>query len=348
MPTMPATATSEVAGARPSAPHILAVDGHSLGHRAFHALADEPRAPSWLAAGMVRMLAGVWQTGPYDAVVVAFDSSTNRRKQLDPVYKAQREEPPAELVDQLSDARQRLAECGFLVAEEDGAEGDDLLAATADRCVEAGWRCALLSSDRDLLALVSTDVRLLRPRASIAALGIYGPDEVVEEFGVRPDQYTDFAALRGDPSDGLDGVRGVGAKTAARLLRTYGDVAGIYAALCDLPPRLEAQLRAGRSIVERNLLLMAPLPGLVVDVGGAVAAGVDCDAVDAAFVPRGHGSTAGIFRRAVERPALPPLPPPPHEELADQPAPAHAAGTGKRVDVARSAAVVSGVQTALF
>lgn len=322
--------------------HLLAVDGHSLAHRAFHALqAEDDLADAWVAGCVVRMLGTIWTEGPFDAVVVAFDAPDNRRKRDEPAYKSNREDKDPELYRQIAVLREVLDECGFEVAAAPGVEADDLLAAATDACLERGWRCTILSSDRDLTALVSDDVRLVRPRASMTDLRIYGPEEVEDEYGVRPEQYTDFAAMRGDPSDGLDGVNGIGPKTAARLLRDYGDIPGIYAALTSLPPRIEAQLRAGRANVERNLWLMAPIPNLTVDVDAAAARGIDLTCVDAALVARGLGRAAGQFRHAVERPPLPPMPPPPEEPAEVAPrSPVPAART--------PVPVVDGEQVALF
>jgi 5'-3' exonuclease len=330
--------------------HVLAVDGNSLAHRAFHALKADDGDGAFVTRGVVRMLASAWVEGPFDAVVVAFDAPDSRRKELFPEYKAHRPEKDPALPRQLDLLGDHLDACGFTVVQEPGAEADDLLAAAADACRARDWRCAVLSSDRDLIALVSETTRLLRPRHSMADLRIYDPGAVVREYGVRPEQYTDLAALRGDPSDGLTGVRGIGPKTAARLLRDYDDVPGIYANLAHLPPRLEAALRAGRPELERNLLLMAPLPHLQVDVGAAVAAGVDVDRVDRVLVAAGMGFAAGRFRHAVERPPLPPLPPPPTdapeapEEVTLTPVAAAPRGTPTVVAVTG----VDGEQTSLF
>lgn len=300
--------------------HVLAVDGNSLAHRAFHALRRDPDRPGdFVLAGIVAMLATAWSHGPFDAVVIGFDHHDNRRKAAHPDYKAHRDEKDPELVTQLAGLVDGLAACGFEVVRLPGAEADDVMAATADACTDRGWRCSVLSSDRDLLALVSDEVTLLRPRGTMSDLGVYTPDEVVAEYGVRPEQYTDLAALRGDPSDGLDGVNGIGPKTAARLLRDYGDVPGIYANLGNLQPRTEAQLRAGRDNVERNLWLMAPIPHLAVDIDRAVDRGVDPDGVTGALAGRDLSRTAARFRLALERPALPPMPPPPTEPDAVAP-----------------------------
>lgn len=322
---------------------LLGVDGNSLAHRAFHALVgEEPEGP-FVTRGVLGMLASAWTEGPFDAVVVAFDGRDNRRKADFAEYKANREATDPRLRAQLDDLQGHLTDCGFVVVCEPDAEADDLLAATADACTRRGWRCSLLSSDRDLTALVGDSVTLLRPRQSMADLRRYDPPAVLAEYGVRPEQYTDLAALRGDPSDGLDGVPGVGAKTAARLLADHGTVPGIYAALPDLPPRIEAALRGARAAVERNLLLMAPIPHLRVDVEAATAGGVDLERVEAACTRLGLPGVAGRLRRAVEAPPVPEMPPPPLDQepppLTQEPPPwaPRPSPRGDRVGVAAAA-----------
>lgn len=320
-------------------PRVLSVDGNSLGHRAFHAkIADDPAGP-FVTTTVLQMLGSVWRYGPYDAVVVGFDHPINHRKLEHPEYKAQRPASHPDLDGHLQALRRDLAACGFHVVEVEGAEADDLLAATADAATAAGWTCDLLSSDRDLTAVVGPGVRLLRPRASMTDLLVEDAAAVRATYGIEPDQYVDLAALRGDPSDGLRGAHGIGPKIAARLLRDHGSVLALYDALYDLPPKVEAALRASREQVERNLLLMAPLPHLTVDVAAAVTAGIDLDRVTSACVERGVPWAAERFRSAVTAPPPPPMPPPPTE------APWKAAGPRRDRP---AVAVADGEQVALF
>jgi 5'-3' exonuclease len=295
-------------------PTVLAVDGNSLGHRAFHATHRDAPVGPFVTATVVGMLATAWTYGPYDAIVVGFDHPINHRKLEFPEYKGQRPPNHPDLDRHLTDLRSHLAACGFRVVEQEGAEADDLLAATADACSAVGWSCDLLTSDRDLTAVVGPSTRLLRPRASMADLLVEDEAAVRARYGVEPWQYVDLAALRGDPSDGLRGAQGIGPKIAARLLRDHGSVLGIYAALHDLHPKLEAALRASRADVERNLVLMAPIPHLVVDVVGAVAVGCDPDAVATGCADLGIPWAGARFRSAVTAPPPPPMPPPPEDD----------------------------------
>jgi 5'-3' exonuclease len=300
-------------------PTVLAVDGNSLGHRAFHAKAADAPAGPFVTATVLQMLATIWSYGPYDAIVVGFDHPTNRRKLEFPEYKAQRPPTHPDLPGHLQRLRVDLAACGFSVCEEEGVEADDLLAATADAALVQGWACDLLSSDRDLTAVVGPGVRLLRPRASILDLLVEDEAAVRSRYGIEPHQYVDLAALRGDPSDGLRGANGIGPKIAARLLRDHGSVLALYDVLHDLPPRVEAALRASRHDVERNLVIMAPIPHLEVDVVRAVTDGVDLDRIRWACGELGIPWAASRFANAVTTPPPPPTPPPPEEPDELQP-----------------------------
>jgi len=300
-----------------SPPRVLAVDGNSLGHRGFHSAREEAEREGWttpfVTGAVVGMLASAWVEGPYDAVVVGFDHPVNQRKLDFPEYKAHRPPTHPDLPGHLQALRGHLRDCGLTVVEVEGAEADDLLAATVDVCVARSWSCDVLSSDRDLTALVGPTTRLLRPRATFADLRVYDEATVRAEYGVPPSQYTDLAALRGDPSDGLTGATGIGPKMAARLLRDYGSVPGMYASLQHLSPKVEAALRTSRDRVERNLELMAPIPHLDVDVQAAVDAGIDCGRVERTLDELRLFAPARRFVRAVTAPPPPPMPPMPSE-----------------------------------
>ncbi|MDX1509989.1 MAG: 5'-3' exonuclease H3TH domain-containing protein [Nitriliruptorales bacterium] len=319
---------------------VLAVDGNSLAHRAFHACEPDERQGAFVVGAVVRMVATAWDHGPFDAVIFGFDDSDNRRKELDADYKAHRPDHDPLLDEQLAVLPEQLAACGFTVVVHPGAEADDVMAAVATDCERAGWDCAILSSDRDLLALVSDRVRLLRPQGTFANLLVYEPGDVEAEFGVAPLQYTELAALRGDPSDGLTGVHGIGPKTAARLIRRYGSAMRLYDALHLQTPKIEAALRAGRDVVERNLLLMAPLADVTVDVEAALRAAPTPDDVDAGLLPLDQGWAAGRFRHVVTRGPREPSAPPPEEPPEDV--------TAVAAPAPPTVASVAGEQEALF
>ena len=309
---------------------LLAVDGSSLAHRAWHSTRDDERADQegTVTAAFVSMLATTWQHGPYASLLVAFDHPVNHRRRDFPEYKAQRAATPEGLREALGMTYDHLATAGVAMRREEGVEADDLLAAASDGARSRDWTCDLLSSDRDLIALVGGPVRLLRPRQRFTDLAIEDEQQVRTTYGVDPARYLDLAALRGDVSDGLTGAPGIGPARAARLVRDHGSVADIYRALPDLPPGLARSLRQGREDVERNLLLMSPLPHLDVDLDDAAARGAPLEALARLVESLGFPGAARRVRRALSDGAapgtddttsasrMPPMPPPPDDSDA--------------------------------
>jgi DNA polymerase-1 len=219
-------------------PLLLALDGNSLLHRAYHAAAtgkllDHDERPVWALKGLVGYVARAAARLRPDAVVVGFDCPDNSARKADyPLYKAQRPEKPADLAEQLVAAPGLLRAGGFCTVVPADYEADDVLASSAAQARRDGWRSVLVTSDRDSFALIDATTSVLRVRNG-------GLDEAVlvtaaslpGVCGVEPWQYRDFAALRGDPSDNLPGVLGFGSRTAARLLAVFGSVAAAWAAL---------------------------------------------------------------------------------------------------------------------
>ncbi|MFT4838066.1 MAG: 5'-3' exonuclease, partial [Nonlabens sp.] len=158
---------------------------------------------------------------------------------------------------------------------------------------------------------------LLRPRSTMSDLIVTDPARVRADYGIEPSQYVDFAAMRGDASDGLRGVHGIGPKIAARLLRDHGTIEELYANLHHLLPVHEAKLRAGQAEVDRNLALMTPITSVEVDVMASIAVGLDPGTLDANLVGLGLNRAAGQLRRAMSERQLPPMPPMPQEAPQD-------------------------------
>ena len=301
---------------------LLAVDGSSLAHRAWHSTRQDPEADrdGAVTAAFVSMLASTWALGPYGALLVAFDHPVNHRRRDFPEYKAQRSATPEGLRHALEQTLTHLVEAGVAVRREEGVEADDLLAAVADEARRRRLTCDLLSSDRDLIALVGGPVRLLRPRQRFNDLAIEDEAQVRATYGVEPAQYVDLAALRGDPSDGLAGAPGIGPARAARLVSDHGSVTAIYRALPDLPPAIARGLRDGRDDVERNLLLMSPLPHLDVALAEVVGRPAPLDALADLVDDLGFPGAARRLRRVADAPpasvTMPPVPPPPSDRDA--------------------------------
>jgi DNA polymerase-1 len=234
---------------------LLAVDGDSFAHRAYHALPKSIRRNA--VVGFTNMLTRLWEQERPEAVLVAWDTLST------PTYRHEAFEPyqsgrvfEESLLEQLDLLPEVVAAMGFLVAKAPGYEADDFLAAAA-----AAWPGSVLvaTSDRDAFQLASDRVTILQPTRGVSELVRIGPVEVRERYGVEPEQVPDLIALRGDPSDRLPGARGIGPKKAAEILRQYGS--------------LEAALVDGRFAAEAEELLLfrriatmdasAPLPPLV-------------------------------------------------------------------------------------
>jgi 5'-3' exonuclease len=245
---------------------LLAVDAPSLYFRAFHgiptsaATADDGTAVN-AARGFIDMLATLIRTRRPDRLVCALDADWRPAWRVDllPTYKAHRvaagggEEVPDALVPQVAIIIDLLAAAGIPAVGASGYEADDVLgtlAATQPGPVE------VVSGDRDLFQLVDAAARvtLLYVGRGVANLEVADEAAVRERFGVPAAQYVDYAVLRGDPSDGLPGVAGVGDKTAARLIGRYGDLAGVVRALDDpkagFAPGLRTKLAAALDYLE--------------------------------------------------------------------------------------------------
>ncbi|MDQ1733740.1 MAG: 5-3 exonuclease [Pseudonocardiales bacterium] len=216
-------------------PVLLAVDGNSLVHRSFHALAatgmrSGDGEPIWAVRGLLtQLVAAVERIGPV-AVVVGFDdASTSVRRQKWPQYKANRTDKLASLVQQLELAIIVLTELGVHVVVPDGLEADDVLASAASFAAANDARTVIMTSDRDSFAIIDDNTSVLRIiNGGVDASPVLTPERLTTMLGIHPRQYRDFAALRGDPSDNLPGVRGIGPKTAAKLLAALGSARAAF------------------------------------------------------------------------------------------------------------------------
>ncbi len=218
-----------------SPPTLLAVDGNSVLHRCFHASARtgfctaDGRA-AWAVRGFLSMLGAAVDRACADAVVVGFDDPrASLRRERWPIYKAHREPKPVTLDEQLEDVVHVLRDLGVVVVRPEGLEADDVLASAAAWAPTVGARTVIATSDRDSFALIDEHTRMLRIlNGGVDASPMLDPDRLALVTGVRPEQYLDLAALRGDPSDNLPGVRGFGPKTAVRLLAAFGSAAAAF------------------------------------------------------------------------------------------------------------------------
>jgi DNA polymerase-1 len=202
---------------------LLAVDGDSFAHRAYHAL---PKSIAKNAVvGFTNMVTRLWEQESPRAVVVGWDTLEvpTYRHEAFAAYQSGREFD-ASLLEQLALLPQLCAALGFAVAKGAGYEADDFLAAAVAYEEARGGTVVVASGDRDAFQLASDRTTILQPVRGVSEIARIGPNEVRERYGVDPEQVPDFIALRGDPSDKLPGARGVGPKTAASLLGQYGSL----------------------------------------------------------------------------------------------------------------------------
>ncbi|MCY3785720.1 MAG: DNA polymerase I [bacterium] len=241
---------------------LVLIDGHSLAYRAFHALPEEMTTASGQVTnavyGFTSMLINLLRDHRPERVAVAFDlpGGTFRHERLDS-YKANRSAPPEIFRQQLGLLRQVLDTLGVHSVEAPGFEADDVLATLAAQAEKQGLEAAIVTGDRDAFQLVAMrGVTVLYPRRGISDHDVYDAAAVKKRTGVGPADYVAYAALRGDTSDNLPGVPGVGEKTAARLINTYGGIDGVYAHLEEQTPKLRDSLRGAEAAVRLNCELM--------------------------------------------------------------------------------------------
>ena len=251
---------------------LLILDGNSLTYRAFFGIpADMVTASGQVTNavfGFTSMLLTVLKDRRPDGVVVAFDRPEPTFRHLaEPTYKAQREETPEILRQQMGIVKEVLSTLGVTTIECSGFEADDIIATVADRAVEDGFRVIIVTGDRDSYQLVrDPGVRVLYNKRGVTDYALYDEAGILEKTGVRPTQYPAYAALRGDPSDNLPGVPGVGEKTAAKLITAYGDLDGIFAHASEQTPKLKAALIEHEKLARKNLELMRLRHDAPVDV----------------------------------------------------------------------------------
>jgi 5'-3' exonuclease len=232
---------------------LLAVDAPSMLFRAFYALPAKIVGPDGRPVnallGTANLILREVELHQPRAVVLCFGpDAAVYRTELYPAYHAEREAAmPDELPHQFAAARPFFEAFGWTVAVADDLEADDLLGTYARREAEAGGRALLLTGDRDMYQCASEGVTVLYVRTGGNGAEEVGPEEVRERYGIGPELVPDFIALRGDPSDGLPGAKGVGPKTAAELLRTHGSLEAILdSAIRERRPALRGALIEGR------------------------------------------------------------------------------------------------------
>ena len=265
---------------------LLAVDAPSMLFRAFYALPDSIVGPDGRPVnallGTANLVLREVELREPRAVVLCFGpDAASYRTELYPSYHAEREAAmPDDLSPQFADARDFFAAFGWTVATSEDLEADDLLGTYAHRETGAGGRALLLTGDRDMYQCASERVTVLYVKTGTKGSEEVTPEEVERRYGVGPELVPDFIALRGDPSDGLPGAKGVGPKTAAELLRRHGSLEGVLDnAIRERRPALRGalldaadDLRAFKDIATLRDAGVEPPPDRETDWAGAAAA----------------------------------------------------------------------------
>ncbi len=238
-------------------PKLALLDGHSLAYRAFYALPSDLQTPAGQVTnavfGFTSMLIKLLGEERPDALAVAWDTPERTfRSERYPEYKANRQTAPDLFRSQVPLIKEVAEALHLRQFEIPGVEADDVIATIAERAAAAGWDVLVVTGDRDAFQLIDPSVKVLYTRRGISDTIVADASYVEERYGIRPERYPDYAALRGDTSDNLPGVPGVGEKTATRLLQEHGSLEGIFAALDDQTPKLRENLGAARDQVFLN------------------------------------------------------------------------------------------------
>ena len=250
---------------------LLLLDGHSLAYRAFFGLPAENFITTSgqitnAVYGFTSMLLTTLEQFQPTHIGVAFDVSRNTfRRERFPDYKANRAATPAEFKGQTELITEVLDVLGIRHAAVEGFEADDVIATWATAAANAGAKVEILTGDRDSLQLVNDRISVLYPRKGVSDLVLMTPESVFEKYGVHPDQYADVAAMRGDASDNLPGIPGVGEKTAATWLAKYGNLDGLVKHADELKGKVGDAFRAhaSQALLNRELTeLVRNVPGI--------------------------------------------------------------------------------------
>ncbi|MEM7143337.1 MAG: DNA polymerase I [Actinomycetota bacterium] len=251
---------------------VMLIDGNSLTYRAFFALPTDMATASGQVTnavfGFTSMLINLIKDHQPDHIGVAFDRpEPTFRHEMTPTYKAQRESAPDILRQQMGLVREVLEALTIPTVEIVGFEADDIIATLATQGRDRGDDVIVVTGDRDSYQLVEDPhVKVLYNKRGVSDYALYDEAGIFERTGVKPVDYVQYAALRGDNSDNLPGVPGVGEKTAAKLITERGGIDGIYEVLDELTPKLRENLGANEENVRNNVRMMVLVRDVELDV----------------------------------------------------------------------------------
>ena len=251
---------------------LLLIDGHSMAYRAFYALPAENFTTATgqhtnAVYGFATMMISLIKEEKPTHIAVAFDVSRKTfRTEIFPDYKATRSATPDEFRSQMSFLHDLVSAFKISQFEKEGFEADDILATISTQAQKEGMDVVICSGDRDSFQLVTEKITVLYPKRGVSELARMTPDAVFEKYGMSPENYPDFAALRGDPSDNLPSIPGVGEKTAAKWVVEYGSLTNLLAKIDQVPGKVGISLRENVDSVLRNRELTQLLHDVPLDV----------------------------------------------------------------------------------
>src|SRR5437867_2711812 len=270
---------------------LFLVDGNNLAYRAFFALPEELATSEGFSTnallGFTNMLFKLLADYKPKGVAVAWDTRPVHRHELLDTYKIERKPMPGLLAEQFPYFRPIVEAFGYRNLEFDGWEADDVIATLATRADEAGVKTTVVSTDRDAFQLVSDNVALMMTPRGVSDVHVYTPERVEARLGIRPDQVPDFIGLKGDPSDNIPGIPGIGDKTAGQLIAQYGSLEDVIEHADELTP---ARSRAVKEHAEQARAAK-DLATMRRDLD------LDCDPAELVLAPPDRSQLKEMFRR---------------------------------------------------
>src|SRR5438094_3797488 len=270
---------------------LFLVDGNNLAYRAFFALPEELATSEGFSTnallGFTNMLFKLLADYRPKGVAVAWDTRPVHRHELLDTYKIERKPMPGLLSEQFPFFRPIVEAFGYQNLEFEGWEADDVIATLATLADEAGVKTCVVSTDRDAFQLCSENVCLMMTPRGVADVHVYTPERVEARYGVRPDQVPDFIGLKGDTSDNIPGVPGIGDKTAGQLVAQYGSLEAVIEHADELSPARRKNIleHADQARVSKELATMRR------DLD------IDCDPAELVLAPPDRGMLRETFRR---------------------------------------------------
>ncbi|HZD10139.1 MAG TPA: 5'-3' exonuclease H3TH domain-containing protein, partial [Candidatus Binatia bacterium] len=289
---------------------LVLIDGHAVAYRMFYALPQEAFTTKLgemtnATYGFTRTLLDlIYGEDPPEYLAVSFDAGMTQRDEIFPEYKGTREKMPDELDSQIARIHEVLQTFNIPVLIVEGYEADDVLGTIAKQAKEEDVPVLIVTGDQDLLQLVDDNTQVQLPESrSVSEQIIYDVAAVEEKMGIRPEQIVDYKAMVGDSSDNIPGVRGVGDKTATRLLQKYGDLDTIYENLDEIKTRFRNKLEEGKEsayLSQRLAQIVTDVP-IKLKLEACVARDFDAKEVLALFRELEFRSLSGRLAEALEQ-----------------------------------------------